>query len=272
MSESPQRRRRVRRIVLGGVLLIHAVVYWLVVFKLQYFGELRRVIAVGVVLGQCSLVVILSTTVREVKSVRIAMPWMAAFASWYGISQIFYWGLGEAGATWWAIAITVQTIVCIAGAKVLEQHWKQAKIAVDVGAKTETSPLQFPIRSLILLTTMAAIGFSVIDFGRRRGWWLTDSLEVKECVMMVAVGLMVGLTALMGVFASASRKRLVVAKRLAVLVVSVPLLGFALHAGAVWAGLDGASESMPVIVFLVAHVTCATVTWVILDRLPGRLA
>ncbi|QDV47119.1 hypothetical protein Enr13x_70280 [Stieleria neptunia] len=269
MTESPQRRRRVRRIVLGSALLIHVIVYWSLGFVLRPSDDVHRVIAVGVMLGQCSLAAILATMFAPGKLARIAITWSAALTCWYGLSTVFYWGLGEPGAAWWAIAITVQTIVCSLGTQVMEQKRRHASASSAVALESGNTPFQFPIRSLIVLTTMAAIGFAVVEVGQRRGWWSIDSLNVHEGIMMVVVGLMVGVTALLCVIALAARKRSVVATRLFAFAGPVFLLAVVLQWGAVQAGMDQSSDPTLAVVLLGTQAGCVVITLGIVNRVSG---
>ncbi|PAY20303.1 hypothetical protein CKO51_06555 [Rhodopirellula sp. SM50] len=269
MSEPPQRRRQFRRMVLGGVLAIHVFIYWSLAFALRSSDDVHRVIAVGVMLGQCSLAVILATMFVSGKLARIAIACSAALACWYGISTVFYWGLGEPGAAWWAIAISVQTIVCLVGMEVIERTRSHCSTSSAVALQSGSTPFQFPIRSLIVLTTMAAIGFAVVDFGQRRGWWSTDSLNVQEGIMMVVVGFIVGVTALLCVIALASPKRHVVAARLVAVTGSVLLLAILLQWGAVQAGMDRSADPTLAVVLLGTQAGCIVITLSIVNRVSG---
>ncbi|MDV6032149.1 MAG: hypothetical protein F9B45_19095 [Phycisphaera sp. RhM] len=269
MSESPQTRRPFRRIVLGGVVLIHAIVYWLVVFELWLVDVHGRVIAVGALLGQCSLVAIGAMRFVTAFPVRIALSWSAALACWYGISTIFFWGLGEPGAAWWAIAITVQTIVCTVGMEVVERRVKPFCGSSVIATESRTTPLQFPIRSLIVVTTMAAIWFAVVDFGQRRGWWSTDSLNVTESILMAGIGLTIGVTALSCVIALASRQSRVIAGRLVVVAAIVVILAILVNWGAVQAGMDQSADPSLTIMLLGTEAVCILITLTIVDRVSG---
>ncbi len=269
MSESPQTRRQVRRIVLGGVLLIHAVIFWLLVFEFRLSDDHHRVIAVGVLLGQCSLASIGAMKFVTAFPARIALSWSAALACWYGISTIFFWGLGEPGAAWWAIAIAVQAIGCTVGMEVIRRSVKPFYGSSAIAAESGARPLQFPIRSLIVLTTMAAIGFAVVGFGQRRGWWSTDSLNVNESIVMVGVGFTIGVTALSCVIALASRKSHVVAGRLVGVAAIVVILAILVKQGAVQAGMDQSTDPSLAIVLLGTEVVCIVITLTVVDRVSG---
>ncbi|MCS7465359.1 hypothetical protein NZK35_01590 [Stieleria sp. ICT_E10.1] len=269
MSEPSQRRRPLRRIVLGGVLAIHVLIYWSFGFASRSSDDVHRVIAIGVMLGQCSLAVILATMFGSGKLARIAIACSAALACWYGISTVFYWGLGEPGAAWWAIAITAQTIVCSVGMEVIERKRSHSSTLSANALESGSTPFQFPIRSLIVLTTMAAIGFAVVDFGQRRGWWSTESLNVQEGIMMVGIGFIVGVTALLCVFALASPKRHVVAARLVAVAGSVLLLASLVQWGAVQAGMDRSADPTLAVVLLETQAACIVLTLGIVNRVSG---
>ncbi|WP_182867878.1 hypothetical protein [Stieleria mannarensis] len=273
MTESTPRKPQLQSIVLCSVVLIHAVAYWALVFQWQYLDQTTwRVIALGVVLGQGSLLALTATLLAPTLPVRIAMPLCGALGCWYGLAKIVHWGFGEPAATWWGIAIAVQTIVCVAGAEVMRERVRYCMAAVTNAPGAMEPPLQFPIRSLIALTTMSAIGFALIRYGQRSGWWSPDAIDINENLMMAAVGLTLGLSALIALFACLSRRIHVIAVRMAAVVVSVPVLGYLLNAGAVRAGLSGASESWLTIVLLAAHVACVLITWVIIRWSSSRPA
>ncbi|QEF96603.1 hypothetical protein Mal15_06310 [Stieleria maiorica] len=268
MTEATPRRPRLQPRLLCGVVLIHAVAYWALVFQWQYVDQIWRVIALGIVLGQGSLLAMMAMLFARSIPVRVALPLSASLGSWYGLAKIAQWGFGDPGATWWAIAIAIQTIVCVAGAEVMREKVRHHFAAIADAAGTREPPLQFPIRSLIALTTMSAIGFAVIRYGQRSGWWSPESMDIDENLMMAVVGLILAAAALMVVFGFLSRRTHVIAVRMAAVIASVPVMGYLLHAGAVRAGLSGGSDLRLTIVMLTAHVACILITWVIVYRLP----
>ena len=300
-TERTERTEQLPRILLACVSLAHVLVYWLVVFVLFLIEVNDQAIAMGILLGQCSLATVVCTTRKGWWPIRMGLPWVVGALCWYGMWTVLLWGLGDNVIAWWAIAIVVQVFATIIGLRVvdsrgyLEQPNGQSKTANEDLAEHATpgsfqsdgneaagisgagisTPIQFPIRTLILLTTLAAIGFAVISYGQRIGLWSVDAIIHIDVLLMGAIGCALALTTVCVVLAlSPARIGSVIARLLAVFVL-VAVLGISLMWGAIVIGVADSMDQQMIITILFAilfpHTITVAVSLFVTERLPRIL-
>lgn len=267
MNERAERNLRNRWFVLCCVVVVHILGYYWLAFAAQFPGELQKAAAIGGLLSQCSLTAVLAARGSGAKLLRILIPWLVAFACWYGLSRLIHWGWGESLAAYWAIVIVVQTLICVTGARLVYGYMlRYFEHSVPDGKATMT-PIQFPIGSLILWTTLAAVGFAIVVYGHRIELWSTESLNVVEGVMMLIAGLVIGLTAVLSLIALSTDRILMALLRLIVVIPLVAAFAVALAWGIRYAGVDPSLTAEPVIILLVTHVTVFGCSVTMVDRI-----
>lgn len=253
MTKLIETRNEIQRSVFHCAIILHVVAYVLLVFRLGFAEPSQQVIVLGILLGQCSAATILSSSKRLKPSLRILIPMLSAFIAWYGVSKLFLIGLGDPSTTWWAISLTAQTITTIAGGRAWA--WFRTRLArqVDDRSDADMKSYQFPIRALILWTTVAAIGYAIIESGIRSNRWGIQSLGFADCLVMALLGVAIALSAIACVLALATKQWKSVAIRTVITFPVLIGLGWCIHRGAKWAAPDMSSDAKLAIALVMTH-------------------
>jgi hypothetical protein len=243
-----------------GVSAVHLAAYLLLVFRSPYLQGTYVVIAMGFLLSQCSLATILSTRSPVPKVISIPLPWFAAVLCWYGLSKTLFWGLGESVADWWAIAITFQVVATIIGMRVIQGSMHRTTESAPSPSKENPTAFQFPIRSLMFWTTLAAFGFAIVMMGERNRMWSGDSVDASESVMMALTGLMLALIGVLCVIALSQKSVAQVCLGLLCVILCVTCCSWLLTRGSLWTGLDASISATAAMTFFSTHAICTAVS------------
>ena len=261
MTEPTLHSDPIRSSVSFGVTAVHLAAYLLLVFRSPYLQGTYSFIAVGFLLSQCSLATILAMRGSVPPTIAIALPWVAAVGCWYGLSKTLFWGLGEPGAAWWAIAIAFQVVATIVGMRVFQVAARRASKQDSANHTGTSTTFQFPIRSLILWTTLAALGFAIIVMGQRNRVWSGNSIVAAESVMMSLVGAMLAMIGVLCDIALAQKRAGHVCLGLLSVILCVGLCSWLLPRGSLWAGLDVTLDAFSAMMTLFStHAICTAVT------------
>ena len=198
--QSGRANRLVRHLV--GAFHSLAFVYW--VFFANYLGFEDRVLVVGLLIGQCSVLTALATLGYFQSHWGKVTPWCAAGIAWYGISRVLMWSPREELAAGWLIGILMSVLATIAGVRFLE--WRCfATDTPSLGKHELITPARFPLRTLIAWTTIAAVLFSIPQLGQRLGQWDATTLGGKTLGLMLSVGVGFAITTTIGIWAVSDR-------------------------------------------------------------------
>ena len=270
-----QRADPIRFVVGLAALVTHALLFGFFVLGRMIFDDQWQVLIIGFFLGQNSLVAMIASAGRGQTLLRVALPFAAAGLCWYGMCCLLTWGLRESAAVWWAIGIFAQTSLIIVGVKSLsvlmgqqglcEQRFSGPGEAASDGEPADGSEsLQFPLRTLIILTTVAAIGFAAIEYACRVQLLAFDSVNLSESTMMIVIGAILAFGAVASFFANAFKKRRWMLLAWLLVLASVIPLAYLLDWGALRAGLAGESDPKLAIELLMMHAMTITVTLVVM--------
>jgi hypothetical protein len=188
----------------------------------------RLLVALALPLSQCSLVALWAACSRASPYLRFAAPPLAAVTSWYVLTQILPWGIGDPVSAAWAIALVVQMLAIIIAVQ-LGKHrtdLNERQAADESGASP--SPLSFNIRTLMLWTTVIAVGFGFVQFGQSQWQWTADVAKSDFIKAIPIIGLFNAILAILWLWALAAGCWQWRSAKIGIVLLLVGLLGFSL--------------------------------------------
>jgi hypothetical protein len=158
------------------------------------------------------------------------------------LTQILPWGIGESASAAWAIALVVQTLAIIIGIKLCNDV---RDLTARQGAdESEANPsrLSFNIRTLMLWTTVIAIGFGFVQFGQSQWQWTADIANWDFIKAIPFIGVFNAILAVLWLWALAVGSWQWRSAKIAIVLLLIGLLGFSLSHVIGWiTGIAGIS-------------------------------
>lgn len=177
----------------------------LLISRPWFLEDRQLLIAMALPLSQCSLAAIWATSGRADPYVRFAVPLIAAITSWYVLTRILPWGIGEPASAAWALAIATQTlgIVLIVNLSQRVGDFFQRRDSPGDGTagKPNRAPFAIDLRTLMLWTTTIAIAFGFVQYGRTRWQWTSSIADWVFLEAMPIIGVFHALVAVLWLWA-----------------------------------------------------------------------
>ena len=169
---------------------IHVLADLVLINRAWFLENESLLVAIALPLSQCSLAAVWAACSRRSSPyLRFAMPISAAFGCWYVLGKLLPWGIGEDASAAWAIAIAVQMLATLMaiGLYKLTESFRQPK-SVDADGANQTW-FTFQLRTLMLWTTVVAIGFGFVQFGRSHWQWTAGVAKWDNLWAMPMIGM-----------------------------------------------------------------------------------
>ncbi len=140
-------------------------------------------------LSQCSLATIWAATATANVYARFAAASATALFSWYVLAQILPWGIGDPISAAWAIAFAVQALSIVLEISLFRAVLAQLQRRKAGGGHRGPRHLAFELRTLMLWTTLIALGFAFVHFGRATWQWSPniDTRELLEAMPIIGL-------------------------------------------------------------------------------------
>jgi len=213
------------------------------VSRAWFLEDKRLLVAMAVPLSQCSLAAIWASCSRGDLSLRFVVPLVATIVSWFVLTRILPWGIGEPASAGWALAIAIQTLSIVLMIE-LDKRGRRllGSRSASEGTRRNSSgpPWTFELRTLMLWTTVIAVGFGFIHLARARWRWTETVADWEFMNAMPIIGVFNALVAVvwLWVFAAGNwRQRSIKA---ATALILVGLGGSLMSAAVTWS--SSASE------------------------------
>jgi len=156
-------------------------------------------LALALPLSQCSLCAIWAATSRVNLYVRFAVPFVATIACWFVLTHFLPWGIDRDSSAGWVVTMAVQSVVIVATVDLYQRV--QASLSKRKGNSSfadRPNALSFDLRTMMMWTTIIALSFGFVQFGRIAYSWSGGAIARWEYIMaMPAIGLFNALVALL---------------------------------------------------------------------------
>ncbi len=134
---------------------------------------------------------------RSSSYLRFAVPSLVLIGSWYVLTQLASWGMGEPASAGWALALAVQMLVIVA-VMVPYRYVQNVRNADQAqGDRTNQRYPTYNLLTLILWGTVVACGLTFVRFGRSQWGWSVSVVEWEFFKAMPLEGLYNALFALL---------------------------------------------------------------------------
>lgn len=210
----------------------------LLISRAWFLEDEQLLVAMAVPLSQCSLATLWAARSRADPYLRFAAPLIVAIASWYVLTRILPWGIGEPASAAWALAIAIQTIAIVLMVNLYDRGCDLLTRRVSDGegstSKSKRAPLAFDLRTLMLWTTVIAVAFGFAQYLRGRWQWTSSIADWEFFEAMPIVGLFNALVAVLWLWALALgswQKRII--RAVAVLML-IGVLGLLMSSAVEW--------------------------------------
>ncbi|NIL98836.1 MAG: hypothetical protein GTO76_12535, partial [Planctomycetales bacterium] len=148
-------------------------------------------------LSQCSLATMWAVSSRSSSYLRFALPPLVLVASWYVLTRLLPWGIGDPVSAGWALALAVQMLAIVLVMVPYRYVHNFRAGRHPQGDRRQRRYPTYKLSTLILWGTVVACGLTFIRFGRS-GWaWTARVAEWEFFAAMPVQGLYNALFALL---------------------------------------------------------------------------
>ena len=171
---------------------IHLAVALVLISRAWVFSQIMLMIVVAIPLSQLSLVTLWAVVGCEKPLLRYLVPVLGIATSWFLLSRILPWGIGEPASAGWAVSLALQVFTIVAGiqcAQLLNTFCTSAEASREEKA---TNAISFGIGELLLWTTAIGLCFGFIRFGQYYWQWTTAVFHWELFGAMPIIGVVNG--------------------------------------------------------------------------------
>ena len=198
-SSDDRTNRNANRIVL--VLIAIHVLLDLVLLRSAWFSEPYQLVwAICLPLSQCSLVTMWAVATHASLWKRFLIPPLVAGCTWYVLSKLLMWGVGEPAAVAWALSLTVQVLAVL----ILFHLYLMASFCyTKLVHGYKSVDVTFNLRTLMLWSAIVAGLLGFVQYGRDQWQWDVTVAEWEYINAMPVIGTFNALLAMLCWFALA---------------------------------------------------------------------
>lgn len=255
------------RVLRHAVWSVHVFAFAYIAFQSNYLGNERRTLAIGFLVGQCSVLTVIATLGYVDRWRSVLMPWLVGGITWFGISRVFMWGSDEEISVTWLFGIIVTVLITIAVVRLLD-------VCVLASAASGNSdlitPKRFLLSTLMIWTTIAAVLFAIPSFGQRLRLWDTTAIDGQMLSLMLCVGIAFAVTSAACVWSVAKPRPLSVVLRLSVAALFTAAVAITMHRIAEAFGSPGGPKPTSELRVFGAHATTVALTMLLAGYCPSQ--
>ena len=189
---------------LPAVIGIHLGTDLLLINRALFLDQGRLLLIAAVPLSQVSLASLWAVKSESHPYLRFTALPLVVVGCWYVLSRVLPWGINEPASAAWMIALVVQTLTILIACKLYQ-------LASDLVRRRRTGVnsrdhlgLTFQLRTLVLWTTIIAMGFGFIQYGRTHWGWTARAADSEFLTAMPLIGLLNACLAVLWLWALAT--------------------------------------------------------------------
>ncbi len=217
----------------------------------------QLLVAMAVPVSQCSLAALWAASSRASLYSRFAAPLIGTIASWYVLTRILPWGIGEPASAAWALSLAIQTLAIVLivnlydrGCRFLARRGSRDDVDAS---KSNRAPFAFDLRTLMLWTTAIALLLGFVQYARAEWQWTSNVADWVFIEAMPIIGLFNAFVGVLWLWALASGSWQKRSTKAAVVTLLIGVLGFLMSSAVDWATGTNAVDVHDCLVLLVAQ-------------------